>query len=715
MKKFQYRPEITGLRFFAILPVIFFHSENINFFHYGYLGVDVFFLISGYLITSKIVDQLDNESFKLKNFYIDRIRRLYPALISMVLLTYPLFINTYYPDDLQFLEKSIPYIIFYLPNIFFAGNVSYFDIDSKLNPYLHTWSLGVEEQFYILFPLILLVIYRLKRKYFALFLAFGISIIFVLTISSFTLDQKFYLLPFRMWEFLLGAIIALYLYGKEINCKGSLISSTGLLIVLLCCNGFIYEYFKEIYFLYTFICLLGVSLVILFTEKNSTIYKILSFKPIYIIGLISYSLYLWHQPIYVYLKYQNINIFSNLILNEFAIIFALLFVSYLSWKFVETPIRSKKIFSNKTFIFLSILLNFTLLFLSINNTATAYSLEKYKSLDMPSVVTSENFIDKKDISNTTTTTVKQDTTTTTVKQDTTTTTVKQDTIVHDNTVFQTLVNKHINGEKAYISSENILSSKGPRDEDYVNKCLIIDELSTIDISFCTKDYDVEKFNVLFLGDSLSHNLVWDFKSLTDNEETSVSLLAVTGCVPFIDSYDYKFSGRKEKCEDSYKLINKNIKEYKYDLIFFTYHYIYLQNPEKYEHINKNSYDIFVEKLLELKQLQENLVVIGQFPEYKKTGRNVLLGEKEENDNLDLLSENYLDKDIFLINKKLDTFVSKNNINFINLLDILCFEESCLRVINIEDEYFLLTHDTVHFSQKGSKLVTSQLLMKFYNN
>ena len=116
-------------------------------------------------------------------------------------------------------------------------------------------------------------------------------------------------------------------------------------------------------------------------------------------------------------------------------------------------------------------------------------------------------------------------------------------------------------------------------------------------------------------------------------------------------------------------------------------------------------------------LKENmdLVVIGQFPEYKKTGRNVLLGEKEENDNLDLLSENYLDKDIFLINKKLDISVSENKIEFINILEILCLEESCLRLINIEDEYYLLTHDTVHFSQKGSRLITSELLMKFYRN
>ena len=163
------------------------------------------------------------------------------------------------------------------------------------------------------------------------------------------------------------------------------------------------------------------------------------------------------------------------------------------------------------------------------------------------------------------------------------------------------------------------------------------------------------------------------------------------------------------------MINNNIKEYKYDLIFFTYDYIYLQNPEKYDHISENSYDRFVEKLLELNQLQENLVVIGQFPEYKKTGRNVLLGEKEENDNLDLLSENYLDKDIFLINKKLDISVSENKIEFINILEILCLEESCLRLINIEDEYYLLTHDTVHFSQKGSRLITSELLMKFYRN
>ena len=706
MKKFNYRPEITGLRFFAIVPVIFFHSENIDFFHYGYLGVDVFFLISGYLITSKIIDQLNNRSFKIKNFYVDRIRRLYPALIFMILFTYPVYVNSYYPDDLEFLEKSLPYIIFYLPNIFFAGNVSYFDIDSKLNPYLHTWSLGVEEQFYILFPLILLIIYQLKRKYFALFLAFTVSIMFVFTMSSFTFDQKFYLLPFRMWEFLLGAIIAFYLYGKEINSKGSHISFIGLLITLLCCNGFIYEFFKEISFLYTFICLLGVSLVILFTGKNSTIYKLLSFKPIYIIGLISYSLYLWHQPIYVYLKYKNINIFSNLILNEVVIILFLLLVSYLSWKFVETPIRLKKIFTNKTFISLSILVNFTILFLSINNIATAYSLEKYESLDKSTEATAENIIDKKEILNTTTTTVVQDTTTTTVVQD---------TITFENTIFQTLLNKHANGEKVYISSNKILSSKGPRDEDYVGKCLIIDELSTIDINFCTKDYDSQKFNVLFLGDSLSHNLVWDFKSLIDDADTSVSLLAVTGCVPFIDSYDYKFSGRKEKCEDSYKLINNNIKDYKYDLIFFTYDYIYLQNPEKYDHISENSYDRFVEKLLELNQLQENLVVIGQFPEYKKTGRNVLLGEKEENDNLDLLSENYLDKDIFLINKKLDISVSENKIEFINLLEILCLEESCLRLINIEDAYYLLTHDTVHFSQKGSRLITSELLMKFYKN
>jgi peptidoglycan/LPS O-acetylase OafA/YrhL len=337
-EKNNYRADIDGLRAIAVLSVLFYHAK-IKFFSGGFIGVDVFFVISGYLITGLIVKDILAKEFSLIKFYERRIRRIFPALFVVtvaVAITGGLIYNS---DSYRELGKSIVASSTSMANMFFLSQAGYFDAPSLSKPLLHTWSLSVEEQFYVFLPLVLFLVIRYFPKISMLILS--ILLIASLSVNIYILqtnqDAAFYLAPLRAWELLVGSLIAL----KPVKLKPwlqNLLSTGGLIAILIC----VFTYSEGTLFpgLAAVVPVLGSALIINGDSDVETIVaKFLSLSPLVFIGKISYSLYLWHWPVIVFGKYYLIREPSPF---ELAGLLVMAFIlSILSWKFVETPFRSR--------------------------------------------------------------------------------------------------------------------------------------------------------------------------------------------------------------------------------------------------------------------------------------------------------------------------------------------------------------------------------------
>ena len=377
--------------------MVLFHA-GFSWFEGGYVGVDIFLVISGFLITSIILKEKNRNKFSLSDFYLRRIRRIIPALFLVILFTIPFSIYFMNSNDLKLYSKSVLSVILFVSNFHFWKKGGYFGTESDLEPLLHTWSLGIEEQFYIFFPIFLIIIWKFKKNY-----LIPIIILFLLAslllsqiggnfqLTNLKLNYPFFKLPFewfwpsslanfylpfgRVWELMIGSLIAFYFENNEIeeNYANNFYCSLGIFSII-----FSVIYFSENIQYPSFFALLptlGTALVIIFTTKNTYLNKILSNKIIVNLGLISYSLYLWHQPIFAFGRIyflSNLNLFIS-----FLFIILSLILSYFSWKFVEQPFRNKnKIPNNKLLIyfistFLIILSLSTLLFynkFSLNKT-----------------------------------------------------------------------------------------------------------------------------------------------------------------------------------------------------------------------------------------------------------------------------------------------------------------------------------------------------------
>ena len=207
----NYRPEIDGLRAVAVLPVIFFHA-GIGIFSGGYVGVDVFFVISGYLITTIILADLDSKNFSITNFYERRARRILPVLFFIVLCCVPFALYSLLPDTLVKFGHSLIAVPTFSSNFLFWSERGYFGTASELKPLVHTWSLAVEEQFYLLFPLALIVLSKFTRKWTGIFILFTITLSLGLSwyLTRLHFESAFYLPFARAWELLMGAAAAFY-------------------------------------------------------------------------------------------------------------------------------------------------------------------------------------------------------------------------------------------------------------------------------------------------------------------------------------------------------------------------------------------------------------------------------------------------------------------------------------------------------------------------
>ena len=308
--KFTYRPEIDGLRAIAVAVVILYHAQITIFGHQpfkgGFIGVDIFFVISGYLITSIILKELTTTGyFSFKYFYERRIRRILPALLFIMLVSLPFAWMYLVPSSFVDFSKSILYLLGFSSNFYFYYSGQQYGAESGfLKPFLHTWSLSVEEQFYILFPIVLLATFKYFRKYFIYILLFG----FIVSLGLADWGSRnhpsfsFYVLPTRVWELLGGSILAYFETIKGHRSKHQalnlILPSIGLLLI-----GHSILFFDDKTFhpsFYTLSPIIGVCLIIWFSHKDELITKIISSKLFVGIGLISYSLYLWHYPIFAF-------------------------------------------------------------------------------------------------------------------------------------------------------------------------------------------------------------------------------------------------------------------------------------------------------------------------------------------------------------------------------------------------------------------------------
>jgi peptidoglycan/LPS O-acetylase OafA/YrhL len=359
-----YRPEIDGLRAVAVLPVILYHA-GVPAFSGGFVGVDVFFVISGYLITGLLLADLDRGRFSIAEFYIRRARRILPALFLVMLCCIPFAWMWMLPSQFESFAKSLVAVVAFASNILFFLESGYFETSAELKPLLHTWSLAVEEQFYIFFPILLAGLFALARRLFpdaepsrGRRLAF--ATVAALSLCSLAGAQygaqhfpsaNFYLIPTRAWELGAGALCAFVHFDR--TARGSRwLAWAGLALILIAVLSF--DETTPFPSLWTLLPVGGTALVVLFAAPAGGAGRLLAWRGCVGIGLISYSAYLWHQPILAFIRLRSLEDPAL----HWMVLAALLSLplAWLSWKFVEQPFRKPRNLSSRRPLWLAVFL-----------------------------------------------------------------------------------------------------------------------------------------------------------------------------------------------------------------------------------------------------------------------------------------------------------------------------------------------------------------------
>lgn len=332
-----HRAEIDGLRSFAILPVLFFHFSMPGFTG-GFVGVDIFFVISGFLIGGILWSELDQSgTVRLGRFFLRRIRRLAPAYFAMAIVSLVFAWFILLPSAFKEFGKELIASTVYLSNVHFFRQAGYFDGLADQKILLHTWSLSVEEQFYIFLPFFMLLLRRVRSVLPPVLIGILlVSLVACVWVTPLSQTATFYLFPFRAWELLAGVCLAIA--GRQYGLRWSfnpLLSWAGLILiigsVLFVPEGAGFPGFYAIF------PVLGTVLVIANGQNDNLINRLLSLRILVFFGLISYSLYLWHWPIMTLSKYfaaEPLSVGFRIMLMILSV-----GVAWLSWRFVETPVR----------------------------------------------------------------------------------------------------------------------------------------------------------------------------------------------------------------------------------------------------------------------------------------------------------------------------------------------------------------------------------------
>jgi peptidoglycan/LPS O-acetylase OafA/YrhL len=358
----SYRSDIDGLRAIAVLLVVASHL-HVPWLSGGYIGVDVFFVISGYLISSIIMPQIATGTFSLLNFFERRVRRIFPALIVMLAATIPFAWHFLLPTEMTAYARSLLAAVFACSNTLLWSWHGYFDTANEFRPLLHTWSLGVEEQFYLIFPVLFLLLTRLRSPRAVkatICLLTAVSFAAACIVVHHNPHAAFFTIFLRAWELLLGVIFSQkYLPSLRTSIARNFASAIGLLCILVPAT----LYTADITFpgLTALAPCLGAVLIIAAGETGSSlISRILSLRPFVFFGLISYSLYLWHWPVQVFANFHRIQTCSPLACGapfnrttQFGVFALSVILATLSWRFVETPFRKGHLSPHRRTLFLS--------------------------------------------------------------------------------------------------------------------------------------------------------------------------------------------------------------------------------------------------------------------------------------------------------------------------------------------------------------------------
>lgn len=340
----NYRREIDGLRAVAVLPVILFHA-GFSWFSGGFVGVDVFFVISGYLITSILLAEHEAGRFSIVGFYERRARRILPALVLVMACCVPLAWALMLPYQLKDFAQSLVAVATFSSNVLFWRQSGYFDTEAASKPLLHTWSLAVEEQYYLLFPLALALCWRLGRR--AL-----VGLLALVTLACLMLAEwgwwnhpqaNFFLTPTRAWELMIGSLIAfvpaVWLQGRSLWREALALAGLAAVLVTIV----LFDDHTPHPSRYTLIPVLGTAAVILFAQSGTWAARLLSW-PLWVgVGLISYSAYLWHQPLFAFARLKGWGEEGGWVLGGVSLL--ALALAYASWRWVEKPFRRPERFN----------------------------------------------------------------------------------------------------------------------------------------------------------------------------------------------------------------------------------------------------------------------------------------------------------------------------------------------------------------------------------
>ncbi|MDB6062107.1 MAG: hypothetical protein JWM78_2210 [Verrucomicrobiaceae bacterium] len=345
----RYREDIDGLRAIAVIPVVLYHV-GLSIFSGGFVGVDIFFVISGYLITQIILKEIRNGEFSMLRFYERRIRRIYPAVLGLTIFVVIAAALLLPAQQFKSVGWTLIFINLYASNVLFFKQADYFNADSELNPFLHTWSLSVEEQFYVIFPIFLLIIFRLFKNNIRACILLSIVISFIA--SSYAVFHwpmaTFYLIPFRAWELAIGALLAAGITSRTSSAQNTALSGIGLIFILIS----IFLYSSETTFpgaSALLPCLGAAFLIYGGADARNPINRWLGNPVFRHFGLISYSLYLWHWPIFVFGRYLYPN--GATVSVQIAELLIAWICAYLSWRYVEAPFRKKTVLRNRQQLF----------------------------------------------------------------------------------------------------------------------------------------------------------------------------------------------------------------------------------------------------------------------------------------------------------------------------------------------------------------------------
>lgn len=345
----RYRPEIDGLRAVAIASVILYHAKlkisGIAWFNGGFIGVDIFFVISGYLITRIILSELkEKKSFKFLNFFERRARRILPVLFLVIFVTAFLFWGTVSELSIIELSKSALASIFFVSNFYFYSSAVEYGAESALlKPLLHTWSLSVEEQFYLVFPCVLVLFYRVAKQQLIHFFALVTLASFLFANYMVLEDPKlnFYLPISRVWEIIAGSMVAFYEINHTDRFKDRLKNRLSIIGLLLITLSLVFFNEKTPHpGIMSIFPVLGAALVINFSSQKNFVGRLLGIKPLVYLGLLSYSAYLWHYPIFALARH---NALEHSLLDKFFWILLTGLASGLSYFIIEKPFRNKKV------------------------------------------------------------------------------------------------------------------------------------------------------------------------------------------------------------------------------------------------------------------------------------------------------------------------------------------------------------------------------------